>query len=182
MFERFTEDARQVVVEAQEEASRLHHGRIGTEHLLLALLGRHTATTAVLTRHGLTREAVTGSVIGYVGQGDLDAEALTALGIDLDAVRSTVEASFGPGALDGPGGQMSGGRGPGGRIPFTPRAKKVLELSLREALALKHKAIADGHIALGLIREGEGLAAKVLHDLGVDPVDLRRDITAALPN
>jgi ATP-dependent Clp protease ATP-binding subunit ClpA len=175
MFERFTEDARLVVVEAQDEAKRLHHGRIGTEHLLLALLGRRTPATAVLLHHGLTREAVTESVIGYVGQGDLDAEALTALGIDLDAVRSTVEATFGPGALDGPG-----GRGPGGRLPFTPRAKKVLELSLREALALKQKAITDGHIALGLIREGEGLAAKVLHDLGVDPVDLRRDITAAL--
>jgi ATP-dependent Clp protease ATP-binding subunit ClpA len=172
MFERFTEDARLVVVEAQDEAKRLHHGRVGTEHLLLALLGRRTPTTAVLLRHGLTREAVTGSVVGYVGQGDLDAEALTALGIDLAAVRSTVEATFGPGALDGPGGR--------GRRPFTPRAKKVLELSLREALALKHKSITDGHIALGLIREGEGLAAKVLHDLGVDPVDLRRDITAAL--
>jgi ATP-dependent Clp protease ATP-binding subunit ClpA len=180
MFERFTHDARAVVVEAQEEASRLHHGRIGTEHLLLALLRRSTPTTAVLVRHGLTREAVTESVIGYVGSGDLDGEALTALGIDLDAIRSTVEASFGPGALDGPGGQISGGRGPGGRLPFTPRAKKVLELSLREALALKQKAISDGHIALGLLREGEGLAAKVLHDLGVDLVDLRRDITAAL--
>jgi ATP-dependent Clp protease ATP-binding subunit ClpA len=56
----------------------------------------------------------------------------------------------------------------------------VLELSLREALALKHRYIADGHIALGLLREGEGLAMKVLHDRGIDPVELRREITVAL--
>jgi ATP-dependent Clp protease ATP-binding subunit ClpA len=178
MFERFTRDARLVVVEAQEEATRLQHGRIGTEHLLLALLRRSTPTTAVLARHGLTREAVAGSVVGYVGRGDLDAEALTALGIDLDAVRTTVEATFGPGALDADAPRRGSGRA--GHIPFTPRAKKVLELSLREAIALKQNAISDGHITLGLLREGEGLAAKVLHDLGVDLVDLRRDITAAL--
>jgi len=178
MFERFTHDARVVVVEAQEEATRLHHGRIGTEHLLLALLRRNTPTTAVLRRHGLTREAVTASVVGYVGQGDLDAQALTALGIDLDAVRTTVEATFGPGALDAEAPRRGSGRA--GHIPFSPRAKKVLELSLRETLALKQNAISDGHIALGLLREGEGLAAKVLHDLGVDLVDLRRDVVAAL--
>ena len=110
MFERFTQDARQVVVEAQDEARRLHHGRIGTEHLLLALLMRKTPTAAVLVRHGLTRDAVTQSVMGYVGSGALDADALTSLGIDLDAVRTTVEASFGPGALD-----VEGHRPPGGQ-------------------------------------------------------------------
>jgi ATP-dependent Clp protease ATP-binding subunit ClpA len=116
-------------------------------------------------------------VVGYVGNGDLDAEALSALGIDLDAVRTTVEATFGTGALDRP---APGPREVPGHLPFTPRAKKVLELSLREALAMKSKEIADGHIALGLLREGEGLAAKVLADRGIDPADLRRDLTAAL--
>jgi ATP-dependent Clp protease ATP-binding subunit ClpA len=179
MFERFTQDAREVVVEAQEEATRLHSGRIGTEHLLLALLGRRTPSSAVLARYGLTRDAVAESVVGYVGSGDLDAEALSALGIDLTAVRSSVEASFGPGALDA---DPSPGRGARrGHIPFTPRAKKVLELSLREALALDQKAITDGHITLGLLREGEGLAAKVLADLGIDASALRRDVRAALP-
>jgi ATP-dependent Clp protease ATP-binding subunit ClpA len=86
-----------------------------------------------------------------------------------------VEAAFGPGALDG-----GGRRAQAGHLPFTPRAKKVLELSLREAIAMKSKSIADAHIALGLLREGEGLAAKVLADRGVDPVELRRDLTAAL--
>ena len=179
MFERFTHSARQVVVDAQDEARRLHHGRIGTEHLLLALLAQHGNTSAeVLTRHGLTHDAVVGSIRSYIGNGDLDAEALTSLGIDLDAVRTTVEATFGPGALDVP--VSRGGRGVGGHIPFSPRAKKVLELSLREALALKQKTISDGHITLGLLREGEGLAMKVLADLGVDPVALARDVRAAL--
>ncbi len=178
MFERFTQDAREVVVGAQDEAARLHHGHIGTEHLLLALLGRPgTATSAVLARHGLTREGVTASVVAHVGSGDLDADALDSLGIDLDAVREKVEATFGPGALDAPGPRR---RGLGGHIPFSPRAKKVLELALREAIALKQRTIADGHIALGLLREGQGLAAKVLADQGVDQAALRREITEAL--
>jgi ATP-dependent Clp protease ATP-binding subunit ClpA len=179
MFERFTHDARAVVTHAQEEAARLHHGRIGTEHLLLGLLGRSgTPTGAVLARHGLSRETVAASVEGHVGSCDLDADALTTLGIDLDAVREKVEATFGPGALDVTGTRRGGGRG--GHIPFSPRAKKVLELSLREAIALKHRTITDGHIALGLLREGEGLAMKVLADLGVDAQALRRDVRTSL--
>ena len=177
MFERFTSEARETVVGAQWEARRLHHGRVGTEHLLLALLGQDTPSTAVLARHGLTHDSVTEAVRGHRADDDLDAEALTALGIDLDAVRSTVEATFGPGALDRP---STGPRESAGHIPFSPRAKKVLELSLREALAMKSRTIADGHIALGLLREGQGLAMKVLADRGIDVPALRRDLTAAL--
>lgn len=176
MFERFTRDARQVVVGAQQEATRLHSGRIGTEHLLLALLDRAgSATSAVLTRHGLTHEAVTRAVVGAAGSGDLDADALTTLGIDLDAVRTSVEAAFGPGALDGPRRRDSGRH-----IPFSPRAKKVLELALREAIVLDQRSLGDGHIALGLLREGQGTAMKVLADLGVDAAALRGDVVAAL--
>ncbi len=87
-----------------------------------------------------------------------------------------MEASFGPGALDAPGRR----RDPRGHLPFSRRAKKVLELSLREAIALASKSIADGHIALGLLREGEGLAMKVLADLGVDTEALRTDLRGAL--
>jgi ATP-dependent Clp protease ATP-binding subunit ClpA len=178
MFERFTSEARQIVVGAQDEARRLHHGRIGTEHLLLALLAQEGSTSAaVLARHGLTHDAVAESVRAYTSDDSLDAEALTTLGIDLDAVRGRVEETFGPGALDRP---RSQGREPAGHIPFTPRAKKVLELSLREAIALKQKSIADGHIALGVLREGEGLAMKVLADQGVDREALRRDVRTAL--
>jgi ATP-dependent Clp protease ATP-binding subunit ClpA len=177
MFERFTTEARATVVGAQHEARQLHSGRVGTEHLLLSLLGLSTRSSAVLARHGLTRDAVADAVRGYVGEGGLDAEALTAVGIDLDAVRSSVEATFGLGALDRPGRETGEA---GGHIPFTPRAKKVLELSLREALAMKTKTITDGHIALGLLREGEGLAMKVLHDRGIDTQALREDLSVAL--
>ena len=176
MFERFTDRARQTVVLAQVEARDFSHDYIGTEHLLLSLLSQHTPSAAVLARYGLSRDAVARAVVGYAGTGDLDAEALTSLGIDLDAVRSSVEAAFGPGALDGPRGPGS----PAGHIPFTPRAKKVLELSLREALAMKSKSIADGHITLGVLREGEGLAAKILFDRGVDVEALRQDLKLAL--
>ncbi|TYP87525.1 Clp protease N-terminal domain-containing protein [Blastococcus xanthinilyticus] len=172
MFERFTPEARAVVVGAQQEARTLHSPRIGTEHLLLALLRRSTPSAVVLARHGLAADEVAADVVRLTGSDDLDADALTSVGIDLDAVRSSVEAAFGPGALDGPG----RGSGRSGHIPFTPRAKKVLELSLREALAMKSRSIADGHIALGLIREGEGLAMKILHDRGLDPVSLRQDL------
>jgi ATP-dependent Clp protease ATP-binding subunit ClpA len=176
MFERFTEEARQVVVRAQEEARRLRSSHIGTEHVLLGLLDQDTPTAAVLARHGLTRESTVAAIRAFTSAEGLDAAALGTVGIDLDAVRDSVEAAFGPGALDVPRGR----REAKGHIPFTPRAKKVLELSLREALALKSKSIADGHIALGLIREGEGLAMKVVHDRGIDAGTLREEIRTAL--
>jgi ATP-dependent Clp protease ATP-binding subunit ClpA len=177
MFERFTTEARQVVAGAQLEARRLNHGWIGTEHLLLALLTQDTASSAVLFRYELTHDAVLDAIRGCRGGDVLDADALTTLGIDLDAVRERVEATFGPGALDG-GGRRE--QSPRGHIPFSRRAKKVLELSLREAIAMKSKSITDGHIALGILREGEGLAMKVLADRGIDVTELRRDLTAAL--
>ena len=177
MFERFTEPARQVVVQAQEEARRLHSSHIGTEHLLLGLLDAEgSPTAAVLARHGLTRESTVTAIRTFTGAGGLDAAALGTVGIDLDAVRTSVEAAFGPGALDAP----RGTREPRGHIPLTPRAKKVLELSLREAIAAKSGSIADGHLALGMIRVGEGLAMKVIHDRGIDPAALREDIRTAL--
>ncbi|MGY1593134.1 Clp protease N-terminal domain-containing protein [Geodermatophilus sp. SYSU D00708] len=177
MFERFTTDARETVVRAQHEARELRHGTIGTEHLLLALFDLPwTPTAQVLGRHGLTREQVVAAVTALVGRDDLDADALRAVGIDLDAVRDRVEATFGPGALD----ERPGGRAKGGHIPFSPRAKKVLELSLREAVAQRSRTIREGHIALGLLCEGQGLAVKVLHDRGVDLAALRRDLEATL--
>jgi ATP-dependent Clp protease ATP-binding subunit ClpA len=180
VFERFTDEARQTVVQAQQEARELGHGHIGTEHLLLGLLAQGgSATGRVLTGHGLTRQSVVEALEAIVGGGDLDADALTSLGIDLGAVREKVEEAFGPGALDKRS-RGRRGRTTSGHIPFTPRAKKVLELSLREALALKQHHIADGHIALGLLREGEGLAMKVIHDRGVDVDALRREIRATL--
>ncbi|MGY2005156.1 Clp protease N-terminal domain-containing protein [Blastococcus sp. SYSU DS1024] len=174
MFERFAQEARDVVG-AQAEARALRDPRIGTEHLLLGMLARPATTAArALAGHGITHDGVVAAVCAHGGD-DLDADALSSLGIDLDAVRDRVEEAFGPGALDGPR-----RKGPGGHIPFTPRATKVLELSLREAIAMKSRTITDGHVLLGLIREGEGLAMKVLHDRGVDLPALRDDLRLAL--
>ncbi|MCB0983239.1 MAG: hypothetical protein KDB06_01165 [Ilumatobacter sp.] len=93
---------------------------------------------------------------------------MESLGISLEAVRSQVEEIIG-----------QGGSSPSGHIPFTPRAKKVLELSLREALRLKHNVITAEHIALAILREGEGLACFVLAEAGVDAVALRADLERA---
>jgi ATP-dependent Clp protease ATP-binding subunit ClpA len=187
MFERFTGRARQVVVDAQVSARRLGHGYVGTEHILLGLLQGDGIGARVLGALGVTAAAVEREMLAEVGRGPLgsgDAEALGAIGIDLEEVRRRVEASFGPGAL-----QWRPGRGCGrdrrlslfgGHIPFTPRAKKVLELSLREALALKHKYIGTEHILLGLVREGEGLAMLVLVRLGAGPDAIRARVLDAL--
>src|SRR3546814_2742246 len=91
--------------------------------------------------------------------------SLESLGISLEAVRSQVEEIIGQGQ-----------QAPSGHIPFTPRAKKVLELSLREALQLGHNYIGTEHILLGLIREGEGVAAQVLVKLGADLNRVRQQV------
>ena len=192
MFERFTDQARQVVRQAQDEARALKHRYIGTEHLLLGLLGPDSGLAyTVLTGAGVTREQVRAAIEEKLGQGalgDADAEALRAIGIDLPAVRAKLEEVFGPGALDPPCEPPRRGllrrrrmpAGPGGHIPFVARSKKVLELSLREALVLKHNYIGSEHILLGLIREGEGLAAQVLTEAGVSLDELRSQTLAAL--
>ncbi|GAA4448750.1 Clp protease N-terminal domain-containing protein [Phytohabitans houttuyneae] len=197
MFERFTDRARDAVKGAQDEARELRHRYIGTEHILLALLGESGGLAATVLRDaGVFPEQVRADVLAAVGVrreplGVADAEALRAIGIDLDAVREKVEESFGEGALEPPPVFPLRRRGlfrrvqqvpvPGpGHIPFTPRAKKVLELSLREALFLKHKHIGTEHILLGLIREGEGLAAMVLTKAGLSLEDLRRHVLDAM--
>jgi ATP-dependent Clp protease ATP-binding subunit ClpA len=186
MFERFTDRARQVAVEAQVSARRLGHDYVGTEHILLGLLQGDGLAAQVLAGLGVTSAAVEREVRAEVGRGPLgagDAEALGAIGIDLDEVRRRVEASFGPGALHWrPGRRHRPWRPPmlAGHIPFSPRAKKVLELSLREALALKHRHIGTEHILLGLVREGEGLAMLVLTRLGAGPQAIRARVLDAL--
>nr|AIA61144.1 Clp protease ATP binding subunit [Cyanidiaceae sp. MX-AZ01] len=135
MFERFTEKAIKVIMLAQEEARRLGHNFVGTEQILLGLIGEGTG---------------------------LAARALKTLGVNLKEARIEVEKII--------------GRGSGFvavEIPFTPRAKRVLELSLDEARLLAHNYIGTEHLLLGLIREGEGVAARVLENLGVDLSTLR---------
>jgi ATP-dependent Clp protease ATP-binding subunit ClpC len=138
MFERFTEKAIKVIMLAQEESRRLGHNFVGTEQILLGLIGEGTG----------------------VGP-----KALKALGVTLKDARVEVEKII--------------GRGSGFvavEIPFTPRAKRVLELSLEEARQLGHNYIGTEHLLLGLIREGEGVASRVLENLGVDSSKLRSQI------
>jgi ATP-dependent Clp protease ATP-binding subunit ClpA len=127
MFERFTDPARHVIVLAQEEARRepLRHNYIGTEHLLLGLLGEPRG---------------------------LGAKVLNGFGMTLEGTRDDVRVRVGAG--DGP--VVTG------HIPFTPRGKKVLELSLREALALNHNYIGTEHLLLGLVQEASGAGAEIL--------------------
>src|ERR1700712_2233917 len=109
-------------------------------------------------------------LLGLIHEGEgVAAKALESLGISLEAVRAQVEEIIGQGQ-----------QAPSGHIPFTPRAKKVLELSLREALQLGHNYIGTEHILLGLIREGEGVAAQVLHKLGADLNRVRQQVIQLL--
>ena len=142
MFEQFTDRARQVMVLAQDEARRLDHNYIGTEHILL----------------GLMREG-----------GGIAAKALELLGISLDTVRQQVEEIIGQGQ-----------QAPSGHIPFTPRAKKALDLALREAQQLGHNYIGTEHLLLGLIRERDDVAAQVLVNLGADLNRVRQEVIQLL--
>ncbi len=185
MFERFTDRARESVVQAQVEARELRHGYIGTEHLLLGILREGTGVGArVLNGLGIDVGTARADVVALIGEplktDENDAEALRAIGIDVEEVRRRIEETFGPGALDRRVRPRwrSLGRGRcapiSGHIPFTPRAKKVLELSLREAVALGHNYIGTEHILLGLVREREGIAAQLLQNRGAGDREIRR--------
>ncbi|MEL6603736.1 MAG: ATP-dependent Clp protease ATP-binding subunit [Cyanobacteria bacterium J06614_10] len=142
MFERFTEKAIKVIMLAQEEARRLGHNFVGTEQILLGLIGEGTGVAA---------------------------KVLKSMGVNLKDARIEVEKII--------------GRGSGFvavEIPFTPRAKRVLELSLEEARQLGHNYIGTEHLLLGLIREGEGVAARVLENLGVDLSKVRTQVIRML--
>ena len=215
MFESFTDDARAVVRRAVDSARRLGHRQVGTEHLLLAVAGADVPAGEVLREQGVTPELVKEQIVRKVGLGagaglfaGLDEGALAAIGIDLDVVRATIEASFSEGALyraaqsvyaqqrrrprrwrprlprrrrNGirPGSVDAMGRYvPPDRqhLPFTPRAKKVLELSFREAVALKDGHIGVEHIALALIGADNGLAPSILTALHTHASPLRTAI------
>lgn len=143
MFGRFTERAQKVLALAQEEAIRLAHNNIGTEHILL----------------GLVRE----------GEG-IAAKALTALGLSPEKIQKEVEGLIGKGTEKSQ------------TIHYTPRAKKVIELSMDEARKLGHSYVGTEHILLGLIREGEGVAARVLGNLGVSLNKARQQVLQLLGN
>lgn len=186
MFERFDADGRALVVAAQEEARGLRHDWIGTEHLLLGVLRSSGSQAAEeLGRAGVNPNLLREQIRRRVGPGDAD--ALRAIGIDLEAVVASVEQAFGPGALD-PARHRGRRRrrcrarfiAVPGAAPFTPRAKKVLELALRHALRLRSDRITPDHVVLGLLTEGQGLAAEVLVQNGVDLRHLQARIEEGL--
>ena len=171
VFERFTTAARETVVAARAEALRRGDGWIGTEHLLVGLLGSG-GTADVLAAHGVDLADIRDRIDRHVPAGsddDLDAEALASLGIDLDAVRAAAESRFGVGALA----PLRRGRG---RPRMTRRAGKVLQVSLREAQHARSSQITAEHVLLGLLREGRGLGVRVLVEAGVDVDRLRREV------
>jgi ClpA/ClpB-like protein len=230
MFERFTEDARALVPASQEHARRLGHRYIGGEHLLLAAVSASQPASAVMRAHGVTPELVEEEIVRRVGLGagaglfgGLDRDALATIGIDLDAVRARIEASFGPQALSnaaqaayparrrhlGPrpprivrnwrrmrrarrgmatahaararppaatGRYYASGPPPSGHLPFTPAAKRILDLTLREALALSDSHIGVEHVALALTTVASGLVPPILSAAGVTAPALRAAI------
>jgi ATP-dependent Clp protease ATP-binding subunit ClpA len=226
MFERFTDTARHVVAQAQDDARGLGHGYIGCEHLLLAAAAAGEPASAVLRDQGVTPDRVKAEILRAAGRGQpaapaggLDADALASIGIDLDVVRARIEAAFGPDALAralpdarqrrrpawgkgplagltrrrrrgrarrnaplpaGPFRQLpaSAGLVPGARIPFTPRAKKTLALSLREAEALHDNYIGVQHLTLALLRPHDGTVPQILSALGAPSASLRAAILA----
>lgn len=138
MFERFTENARLVVVRSQEEARTLKHNYIGTEHLLLGVLFTEGFAGSILRETGLVLEDVRQQVVTITGTGNSQTN---------------------------------------GHIPFTPRAKKVLEFALREALALGENDIDVEHILLGILREGEGVGFAILSNFNVSANSIREAMT-----
>ncbi|MGH3253841.1 MAG: Clp protease N-terminal domain-containing protein [Streptosporangiaceae bacterium] len=234
MFERFSQDAKNAVVDAQKHARRLGHNYIGGEHIMLAVVSVSSPASAILSAHGLTPEYVEAEITRRLGPGagagadlfgSLDRDALAAIGIDLDTVRARIEASFGPQALaradfelqrgvrlepgpagslrsrlnprralpprltrrrhpganrcgnrrlpavrpprpsrpaDAPGRDRAAGPPRDGHIPFTPVAKRILELTLREMLERRESVIGVQHIALALTVVKRGMVPYIL--------------------
>jgi ATP-dependent Clp protease ATP-binding subunit ClpC len=142
MFELYTDRARQVVVLSGEEAKRLGHAHIGTEHILLGLIREGTGVAA---------------------------RALQAVSVEFDATHVQVRQMIHRAT-------PVRGAPPAGHIPFTPRAKTVLEIASREARDLSHDYIGTEHILLALMREGEGAGARLLRGTGVEFADIRHHI------
>jgi ATP-dependent Clp protease ATP-binding subunit ClpC len=142
MFERFTEQARQVVILAQEEARLMRHGHIGTEHLLVALARvDDEVATPMLADHGLTGEKTRAEVVAIVGIGNVE---------------------------------------PGGQLPFTPAAHDALDATLRESLELGHDRVEPAHLLLGVLRQRDGVARRVLSAAGAHPTEARADVVERL--
>lgn len=173
MFERFTKDARAIVVGAQEHARWLGSSSIEPEHLLLSALTGDGSAGDLLRQAGVCADRLERAVAGEAND-PLDGPALATLGIDLDAVRRRADELFGRGALDAPRGRRAARST---HIRFGPASKKVLELALREAIHLGDAEITADHVLLGLVRPRTAGEAAVRRG-GGDPASLRRAVLA----
>jgi ATP-dependent Clp protease ATP-binding subunit ClpA len=189
MCERFTDKARKVVVLAKNKATERGDDQIRPVHMLYGLVSTDGVAARALTALGvdpaaverkLGRSAPEGPLVGEASE---DAEALAAIGIDLDEIKRRIEDSFGPGAL---GRVPLAPKGPlnwTGRLPLDDQSKLTLALSLKEARALHHNYIGTEHLLLGLLRVAERyprgeFAAATLPDLGLDPATARGRVLA----
>lgn len=175
MFERFTELAKRAVVAAQDAALSMGHDFIGTGHLLLGLTQTAGPAGEALHEHRVelrqARNKTTQALAeaGIAATGDQPAkDALASIGIDVAEIQRRADDTFGPGVFRFP------------RPRFTPRATRTLQLGLREATALGHQDIDTGHLLLGLLAEGDGVACKVLHELDVDAEALRETVLSGM--
>jgi ATP-dependent Clp protease ATP-binding subunit ClpA len=163
VFERFTQQARRVVERGHGHARSLGHHWVGTEHLLLGVYGETTVASRALEALGIEAGRVRDDIERLIGlgrppeSGRPDAAALAEVGIDLEEVRRKAEEAFGAGALENTTAWRR-------RTPFcfTRRAKKALDLALREALRLRQGHVGPEHVLLGLVRREDGLAAEIL--------------------
>jgi ATP-dependent Clp protease ATP-binding subunit ClpA len=170
MFERFTEEARRVVVLAQEEARAADAGEIGPAHLLLGVAMAGGPGEQAMRDAGLAIGPLRDAVRQVGEDAAIDPAALAALGVDLDQVRARAEEAFGPGALDA----ARGRRRRSGHLPFTTGAKKALEQSLRATLRRGDRAIGSDHVLLGTLAVDDPAVRELLRRLDVDAADLRR--------
>ena len=189
MFERFTDKARQVVFLAKGKATERGDDQIRPVHMLYGLAAADGVAARVLTAVGVDAAAVDrelgragGAPPGALASGNEtdggDAEALAAIGIDLDEIKRKIEDSFGPGALERVPLTPRGPLNWTGRLPLNDQAKLSLALSLREARALHHNYIGTEHLLLGLLRVAEryphgDFAVVTLRDLELDPARVR---------
>ena len=172
MFEKFTNLAKRSITLSQDEAVTLGHDFIGTEHLLLGLVRvREGLAGEILAERGVTADQVRAETLRLLEAAGVSAtrgrdaaEALASIGIDVDEIRRRAEDTFGPGRFMFP------------RPAFTMRAKRVLELTLRESMELGQDDIGTEHLLLGLLTEGEGVGVQALGAVGVDPAALRTTV------
>lgn len=172
MFERFTPRAKQAITLAQREAIDLSHDFIGTEHMLLGLIGTDDGIAHdVLAEHGVTIERAREQAVRLLTEGGItprgplqSTQALAAIGIDVAEIRKLADESFGPGKFQFP------------RPGFTPRAKRTLEMTLRTAKSMRAADIGSEHLLLALLDDPDGVGYHVLRALDVDPVALRATV------